>query len=118
MGKQIDTDVNQIIVTDKNLEKKFYDFDYDEDINGNNGEDYLSEEARQKGFESDLELIISNAVKKTKRMVGEEKVREFADEVLSGIKERGGDYYEGSDMKVLKVGANKFVVTFFRQTNW
>lgn len=103
--------LEQAIVTEKNISDKLRQFDYDEDINGNNGPEYLSDEAKKRGFECELDMIFEDAEKKTKKMKGEKKINAFADEILNGLLNHGGAFYEGSEVFVLKIDSKKFVVS-------
>jgi len=103
--------IEQGIVTDKTVGKFIEMLDFDEDINGNNGDEYTSEEALKRGFESTLEMILHDTEKRTKNYKGEKKVNAFVDTFLENLQNTDG-HYEGSEVLVLKVGKNKFVVTF------
>ena len=116
MSTHTESSIQQVIVTEKTLVKSFYDFDFDEDINGNNGVEFTSNEATKKGFESDLEFIIDKAEKKTAKLKGREKITSFARIVLDGLEEVT-HYYEGSEFKVLDISNGRFVITFLRVTN-
>jgi hypothetical protein len=97
------------VVTDKNVGDKMAEFNFDEDLNGNNGDDFTCEEALERGFTSTMEMIFADADKKTKRKKGEKKVVAYAEAVLDGIMTHDG-HYEGSVVDVVKTGKNKFVV--------
>lgn len=103
--------VAQAVVTDKNVGKFIESLDFDEDINGNNGDEFTSEDALKRGFESTLEMLLSDTEKKTKKYKGEKKVNAFVDTFLKLLQDEDG-HYDGSEVHVLKIGGNKFVVTF------
>jgi hypothetical protein len=103
--------VAQAVVTDKNVGKFIETLDFDEDINGNNGDEFTSEEALKRGFESTLEMILADTEKKTARYKGEKKVNAFVDTFLTMLQDEDG-HYDGSEVLVLKIAKNKFVVTF------
>lgn len=57
-------------------------FDFDEDMNGNNGEEYLWDEARKSGYESNNEYLADKAVSETD--TAEAAVDLFAKEFFDG----------------------------------
>jgi hypothetical protein len=103
--------VVQAVVTDKTVGKFIETLDFDEDINGNNGDEFTSEDALKRGFDSTLAMLLADTEKKTKNYKGEKKVNAFVDTFLDKLQDEDG-HYDGSEVLVLKIGNNKFVVTF------
>jgi hypothetical protein len=92
-----------IVVTQENIAEKFKEFSFDQDLNGSNGKEYLSDKAKEDGFDSDLEMILSNAETKTKG------VQNFCEYVRYNLP----DHYYGSDIIVTQIG-DQYVISFMQ----
>ena len=119
MSREINTEL-KVVVFEKagNIANDlYYLFDNDEDNNGNNGEDYLIKEAKKKGFKSNFEYWISEAIKNNKVIKKELSMRNLADvisEVVEEIQENDG-YYSKMDYEITEI-CNKFVVSMLIET--
>jgi len=89
----------------------------DEDFNGNNGEDFTSKEAINKGFKSDKDLAYDGAEKKTKKLIGTKKVTTFIDIIVKSMQSSGGSFYEKIEYNLEKLGKN-YVASFLIETAW
>ena len=104
-----------IVVTFKNIVEKFKDFSFDEDLNGNNGKEYLSKEAKESGFNSDLDYILNLAhlnlvlVQQHNLVLGQEQIQTFCNIVLLELP----DYYCGSKIIVTKI-KEEYVISFMQ----
>jgi hypothetical protein len=118
MSKQKDSGLILFQVTEKNLSKvmreKFVD---DEDFNGNNGEEYISDKAKRKGFESNKDFAYDKAEKKTAKMTGLKKVKTFINVIVNELKNDGGDYYSNIECEIEQVG-KIYVVATMSETSW
>jgi hypothetical protein len=95
-----------IVVTLENIVEKFKDFSFDEDLNGNNGKEYLSNKAKENGFLSELDYILDKA---SKQLEGVNQVQKFCNMVLLELP----DHYYGSDIIVTPVG-DQYVISFMQ----
>lgn len=95
-----------IVVTQENIAEKFKEFSFDQDLNGSNGKEYLSEEAKEDGFDSDLDYILSLA---HNNLVGIDQIEEFCNVVLEQLP----DHYYGSEINVTQVG-ERYVISFMQ----
>lgn len=96
-----------IVVTLENIVEKFKDFSFDEDLNGNNGNwEYLSQNAKENGFLSELDYILDKA---SKQLEGVNQVQKFCNMVLLELP----DHYYGSDIIVTQV-ADQYVISFMQ----
>jgi len=93
-----------IVVTQENIAEKFKDFSFDQDLNGSNGKEYLSDKAKEDGFDSDLQMILSNAETKTKG------VQNFCNYVENNLP----DCYQGTQIIATPVGKHKYVISFMQ----
>lgn len=103
MGTQIQHSLQCITTTQETIAKDFLKFNFDEDLNGSNGEDYTSDKAKEDGFDSDLEMILSNAETKTK---GVQNFCEYVRYNLPGC-------YQGSKIIATQVG-DQYVIAFMQ----
>lgn len=118
MSRQKDSSVVLIKLTEATLSKVLREkFIEDEDFNGNNGEDYVSDEAREGGFESDKDLAFDQAEKKTKKMKGLKKVKTFLDILVDALQNSGGDFYTNIEYEVATVGKT-FMISVLSETSW
>jgi len=92
-----------IVVTQENIVEKFKEFSFDQDLNGSNGKEYLSDKAKEDGFDSDLQMILSNAETKTKG------VQNFCEYVRYNLP----DCYQGSEIIATPVG-DQYVISFMQ----
>jgi hypothetical protein len=103
-----------IVVTLENIVEKFKDFSFDQDLNGSSGKEYLSEEAKENGFDSDLDYILSMA---HNNLVGARQnnldvidpIQEFCNVVLQELP----SHYYGSEIIVTKI-REKYVISFMQ----
>jgi hypothetical protein len=93
-----------IVVTQENIVEKFKEFSFDQDLNGSNGKEYLSDKAKEDGFDSDLQMILSNAETKTKG------VQNFCNYVENNLP----DCYQGTQIIATPVGKHKYVISFMQ----
>lgn len=89
----------------------------DDDFNGNNGEEYLSEQAKKKKFDSDKDYAYWQAARKSAKLSGEKKVKKFINTIVSAMKKSGGDFYEKIEYDLTRVGTT-YIVSFLIQTAW
>lgn len=92
-----------IVVTQENIAEKFKEFSFDQDLNGSNGKEYLSDKAKEDGFDSDLQMILSNAETKTKG------VQNFCEYVRYNLP----DCYQGSKIIATPVG-DQYCISFMQ----
>ena len=95
-----------IVVTQENIVEKFKDFSFDQDLNGSNGKEYLSEKAKENGFLSELDYILDKA---SKQLEGVNQVQKFCNMVLLELP----DHYYGSDIIITEV-QEKYVISFMQ----
>lgn len=95
-----------IVVTLENIVEKFKDFSFDEDLNGSNGKEYLSQNAKENGFLSELDYILDKA---SKQLEGVNQVQKFCNMVLLELP----DHYYGSDIIITEV-QEKYVISFMQ----
>jgi len=103
-----------IVVTQENIVEKFKNFSFDQDLNGSNGREYLSEEAEENGFDSDLDYILSMAHNnlvgaRQNNLVGADQIQEFCNVVLQELP----SHYYGSEIIVTQVGEG-YVISFMQ----
>ena len=103
MSKETNNTLEIIVVTEQNIAEKFKEFSFDQDLNGSNGEDYTSDKAKEDGFDSDLQMILSNAETKTKG------VQNFCEYVRYNLP----DCYQGSEIIATPVG-DQYVIAFMQ----
>jgi len=95
-----------IVVTQENIVEKFKDFSFDQDLNGSNGKEYLSEKAKENGFLSELDYILDKA---SKQLEGVNQVQKFCNMVLLELP----DHYYGSDIIITEVQED-YVISFMQ----
>ena len=118
MSQEKESSLTVLKFTEKTMSKELKsNMPDDEDFNGNNGEEYLSEQAKRKGFESDKDFAYDKAERMTKKLKGEKKVRKFIDIIIGAMENSGGDFYENLEYELEKVG-NTYVVAFLVETSW
>ena len=114
MSKETNNILEVVVVTQENIAKKFKEFSFDQDLNGSSGKEYLSEEAKENGFDSDLDYILSMA---HNNLVGArqnnldviDQIQEFCNVVLQELP----SHYCGSEITVTQVG-EKYVISFMQ----
>lgn len=77
----------------------------DEDFNGNNGVDYLSYEARKKGYSSNFEYHWREAFfnKKTNKKVGEERYNLIFKDFFKRLKGSDDSYYRNIEFVLTNI---------------
>ena len=104
-----------IVVTLENIVEKFKDFSFDQDLNGSNGKEYLSDKAKENGFDSDLDYILSMAhnnlvlAQQHNLILGQEQIETFCNIVLLELP----DHYYGSKIIVTKI-REEYVISFMQ----
>lgn len=102
--------MNLIMVTEKmdkyNFERKLFKLleGIDQDFVGENGEEYLLDEAKEKGFNSNLEYSISKAKEKYC------DIKEVISSVIYDAINGWDNYYEYSEYSVVEIHG-EYVVT-------
>jgi hypothetical protein len=81
--------------------------DIDEDMNGNNGEEYLWDVAKTAGFESNAEYLADLVMTDEKLATARDKFEAFAREFFIS----NDNYYEGYELEFLEDG-DDLVVAF------
>lgn len=106
MSTNRNSNLEVIVVTLENIVEKFKYFSFDEDLNGNNGKEYLSNKAKENGFLSELDYILDKA---SKQLEGVNQVQKFCNMVLLELP----DHYYGSDIIVTQIG-DQYVISFMQ----
>ena len=112
MSKSINYQLSQVVTTTENLVESFNKFDYDNDVSGKNGDKYTSKIALSRGYKTTLEMILDDAKRSTFKLNGLDKVEVFAKIVLSLLKQEDFEFYNNSEMTVVEVENDMFVVAF------
>lgn len=96
-----------VVVKNENVKESLFELfsSVDADFNGENGEDYLWDCAKENGFESNLEYELKNA----KEKYGD-NLEEVIKEVISSAEVTWGGYYSDWETNILKINEG-FIVS-------
>lgn len=78
----------------------------DEDFNGNNGDEYLSDKAKADGFGSNFEYYWRNAFfnKKHNKKTGEDKFNAIFEDFFEELKDSDSSYYRYIEFVLTNIG--------------
>lgn len=96
-----------VVVKNENVKESLFELfsSVDADFNGENGEDYLWDCAKENGFESNLDYELKNAKEKYA-----DDLELVIKEVVSSAQGTWGDYYSNWDTEIIKINEG-FIVS-------